>query len=291
MKKLILVTVLMVVLGACAPDGPTTGIGAGPTNPSTSTTLVDLETWCAGQNPDRCVEGLVYLDWNPGREACVFTARDDSLRFWEQCDTVEPDGVEPVTTIPTDESEAERLAAEQDFEWEMARRLPVLDERASALLTAVHPGGVVTAGLVFGNPLDLQAVEEMTAGNGAILVAAWRTDYLCLPGLEGFPMSQASRFAFLDGVERARQLREEMANSTTPVTGAHIPLNAFAVMEQEAVALREPGVLLAAVQATVPVDALEPLRDDPRIEAVRLADFPIEWFDLADARIPDCEGR
>lgn len=291
MKKLIIVGVVMAVLGACALGGPRTGIGAGPTNPSTSTTLVDLETWCASQTPDRCVEGLVYLNWNPGLEACVFTAPDDSIRFWELCDTVEPDGLEPVTTIPTDESEAERLGAAQDFEREMARRLPLLDERASALLTAVHPGGVVTAGLVFGDPLDLRAVEEMTAGHGAILIAAWRTDYICLPGLEGFPMVQASRFAYLDGVERARQLREDMENSTTPVTGVHIPLNAFAVMEQEAVALREPGVLIEAVQATVPVDALESLRNEPRIETVRLADFPVEWFDLADTPIPDCESR
>jgi len=288
MKKLIIATVAMFVLGACAPDGSGTGFGANPTAPSTSTTLVDLETWCASQTPDRCVEGLVYLDWNPGRERCVFTAAEDSTRFWDLCDTAEPDGLEPVTTIPTEESEAERLAAEQDFEGEMARRLPVLDRRAIELLTAVHPGGIVTAGLVLGDPLDLPAVEKMTSVEGMVLIAVWRTDYVCLPGLESFPTSQASRFAYLDGVEQARQLREEMENSATPVTGAHIPLNAFAVMEQEAVALREPGVLLEAVQARVPISSLEMLRNDPRIENVRLADFPTEWFDLPDLPVPDC---
>lgn len=81
-----------------------------------------------------------------------------------------------------------------------------------------------------------------------------------------------------------------MENSTTPVTGDHIPLNAFAVMEQEAFALREAGVLLQAVQATVPVDALESLRNEPRIETARLADFPTELVDLADILTPDCEG-
>lgn len=68
----------------------------------------------------------------------------------------------------------------------------MLDERASALLASVHPGGVVTAGLIFGHPLDLPTVEEMTAGHGAILIAAWQNDYICLPGLEGFPMPQVS---------------------------------------------------------------------------------------------------
>lgn len=290
MRKRLLAVAVLMAMGACAPEVAGTGIfnSAGP---STFTAVVDLETWCATQTPDRCIEGLVYLDWNPGRQACVFTATDASTRFWELCDAVDADGLEPVTTIPTAESEAERLAAEEGFAGEMALRLLVLDERAFELLTAVHPDGLVTAGFVFSDPLDLPEVETIAAGASAVLMGAWRTDYLCFPGLEDFPMSQASRFAYLDGVERAGQLREEMANSTTPVTGAHIPLNAFAVMEQEAVALREPGVLIEAVQATVPVVALESLRNAPRIEAVRLADFPIAWFDLADIPIPDCESN
>ncbi len=287
MKKLFLG--LMVVVTACAPDGSGTGNTADLSSASTSTTLVDLETWCATQTPDRCVEGLVYLDANPGRASCVFTVTDDTQRFWELCDASGEEG-EPVTTIPTGQTEAERLAAERAYRDEVTRRLPALDEQAVALLTAAHPDGTFTGGLLFVDPLALSDVEQLAAGQGAVLISAWRTDYLCFPGIEDWPVDTASRFAYLDGVERARQLREEMENSTTPVTGGHIPLDAFAVMEQEAVALREPGVLIEAVQARLPVGSLASLRDDPHVARLRLADFPVEWLDLSDPPVPTCEG-
>ena len=287
MKKLMLA--LTIVLAACAPDGSGTGNTTGLPDPSTSPTLMDLETWCATQTPDRCVEGLVYLDWNPGRESCVFTAADDTQRFWELCDEVGQEG-EPVTTIPTPQSEAEWQAEEQKYRDEVVRRIPLLDERAIGLLTAAHPDGTVTAGLLFADPLGLTDAEQLSARHGAELISVWRTDYLCFPGLEDWPVDTASRFAYLDGVDRARQLREEMENSTTPVTGGHIPLDAFAVMEQEAVALREPGVSIEAVQAGVPVASLESVRDDPAVARLRLADFPVEWLDLSDPPVPTCDG-
>ena len=259
------------------------------TAPTLRATLVDLETWCATQTPDRCVEALVYLDGNPGRESCVFTVADDTQRFWELCDESVQEG-EPATTIPTEQSEAERLAAEQDYRDEVTRRLPALDERAISVLTAVHPDGTVTAGLLFVDPMALSDVEQLAAGQGAVLISAWRTDYLCFPGIEDWPSIPPAGSRYLDGVERARQLREEMENSTTPVTGAHIPLDAFAVMEQEAVALREPGVLIEAVRAGVPVGSLESLRNDPHVARLRLADFPVEWLDLSDPPVPTCAG-
>jgi hypothetical protein len=172
----------------------------------------------------------------------------------------------------------------------LARRLPALDERAIALLTAAHPDGVVTAGLIFVEPLDLSAAEQLTGEHGAVLIAAWRTDYLCFPGIDDWPIDTASRFAYLDGVEQAQRLREEMENSSTPVTGAQMPLDAFAVMEQEAIALRQPAVLLEAVQAEVPVAALESLRSDPHVAGLRLAEFPTEWIDLPDLPVPNCES-
>jgi hypothetical protein len=287
MKKLILV--LVVVAAACAPDGSGTPNTANSTNPSTSAPLVDLETWCATQTPDRCVEGLVYLDWNPGRESCVFTTEDGTQRFWELCDQSVSEG-EPGTTIPTQQSEDDLLAAQQRHEREVRRRLPALDERAIALLRAAHPDGAVTAGLLFASPLDLSAAEQLAARHSAVLISAWRTDYVCLAGISDWPIDTPSRFAYFDGVERARQSREEMENSTTPVTGGHIPLNAFAVMEQEAVALRESGVLIEAVQAEVPVGSLESLRNDPTVAGLRLADFPIEWLDLSESHVPTCES-
>ena len=288
MKKLIVALMVVLAAAACAPVGSDQPAETA-VEPATSTTLVDLETWCATQTPDRCVEGLVYLDWNPGRERCVFTVADDSQRFWELCDETVQEG-EPGTTIPTEGSEAQQLATEQEYKDELARRLPALDERAIALLTAAHPDGVVTAGLIFVEPLDLSAAEQLTGEHGAVLIAAWRTDYLCFPGIDDWPIDTASRFAYLDGVERAQRLREEMENSSTPVTGAQMPLDAFAVMEQEAIALRQPAVLLEAVQAEVPVAALESLRSDPHVAGLRLAEFPTEWIDLPNLPVPNCES-
>ncbi len=279
----------MVVATACAPDGSGTGNAADPTNPSTSAPLVDLDTWCATQTPDRCVEGLVYLDWNPGRESCVFATEDDTQRFWELCDQSVSEG-EPGTTIPTQRSEDDLLAAQRKYESEVRLRLPALDERAIAVLSAAHPDRAVTAGLLFTSPLDLSAVEQLAALHSAVLISAWRTDYVCFAGISDWPIDTPSRFAYFDGVERARQSREEMENSTTPVTGGQMPLNAFAVMEQEAVALRESGVLIEAVQAEVPVGSLESLRNEPMVAGLRLADYPIEWLDLSEPPVPTCES-
>jgi hypothetical protein len=229
---------------------------------------------------------MVYLEWNPGLESCVFAAPDDA-RFWELC---EEGDVEPVTTIPSSDSEAERRAAEARFQAEAARRLPLMDERAHQLLASTHPDGVATVGLILTVPLSLNQLEQLAAETGTSLIAAWRTDYECFSGLDDWPAATASRFAYLDGVERAERLRQEMENSTTPVTGAHIPLNTFAVMAQEAVALRQPGVLLEAAQVDVPVAAFELLYGDPRIERIRIVDFPTESFDLSRPPLPPCDS-
>ena len=288
------VIALFIVLGVsgCAPEGAGQARESFVTSAGTSssTTVVDLEAWCATQTPDRCIEGMVYLDWNPGRETCVFTSPDESRRFWDLCDEAEADVV-PVTTIPTEESQAQQQASELNFEDEVASRLPGLDERAFGLVTSTHPDGVVTVGLVLADPLALAEVKQLADAAGAVLMAAWRTDYVCHPGLEDWPVETASRFAHFDGVERAARLQQEMENSTTPVTGGSIARDLFAVTEQEAIALREPGVLLEAVQAEVPVSVIESLRDDPRVDRVRLADFPTEWIDLSDQAIPVCEDE
>ena len=64
MRRFAAAIVLVVVTSACAPirsDQPT-GITA-PADATDSRVVVpDLETWCAGKTPDRCVEGIVYLD-------------------------------------------------------------------------------------------------------------------------------------------------------------------------------------------------------------------------------------
>ena len=290
MKRCALALLMLMGVSACASGGANPVVDAArPSITAPSTTLVDLEEWCATQTPDRCIEGMVYLDWNPGQEHCVFLSSDPETPFRELCDQPGSE-VQSVTTVPTEQSETQQRSAEQDYQDEVTGRLPGQDERASSLLTSIHGAGIVTVGLVFTKPVGLNEAEVLADEVGAALISAWRTDYVCFPGIDDWPVPTASRFAYLDGVERAERSREEMEKSTTPVTGAHIPLNAFAVMEQEARALREPGVLIEAVRAEIPVAALEDLRNDPRVARVRIADFPIEWLDLSDQSIPVCEG-
>ncbi|MDR9452287.1 MAG: hypothetical protein RI637_13860, partial [Acidimicrobiia bacterium] len=170
----------------------------------------------------------------------MFLSSDPETPFRELCDQ-QGSEVQSVTTVPTEGSETQRRLAEQEHRDEVTRRLLQQDESAFSLLTSIHRAGMVTVGLVFTKPVELNEAEGLADEVGAALISAWRTDYVCLPGIDDWPVLTPSRFAYFDGVERAERSREEMEKSTTPVTGAHIPLNAFAVMEQEARALREPG--------------------------------------------------
>jgi hypothetical protein len=251
---------------------------------------VDLNDWCALQTPDRCVEGLAYLDENPDREECVISVGDPDRSFLEACEPSDPREV-PVTTVPSSSSAADEAAVVEAYEALMSRRLPDLDEKALEFLHRHHASASVTAGLVFETPVDLATALMLVEELGGTLVVAWRTDSVCLPGTDDWPIWTARRFAYLDGVERASRSRKELENSTTPVTGAHIPLNSFAVMEQAAVALQDPGVLIEALQAELPVAVLDGLAADPRISRVRLAAFPTEWFDLTEVPTPDCGSR
>ena len=197
-------------------------------------------------------------------------------------------GVETVTTVPTEESEAERRALQEEWEERLISELPILDEKILEMLMATHGEGTVTTGLLLAEAIGLTDLEELAGDFESTPIAVWRTDYVCLPGTDFWP-NASTRFAYLDGVERGERLSRELQNSSTPVTGAHIPLNAFAIMQQEAVALREPGVLLEAARLEIPVAKLQSLGSDPRVEQVRFADFPIEWLDLSDQTRPECE--
>ncbi len=77
----------------------------------------------------------------------------------------------------------------------------MLDARIVEILRRTHPTSEVTVGLVFANPLTLPDMEALVEGLGGAWVSAWRTDYVCSPVIAG--QTQASRFAFRDGVDRA----------------------------------------------------------------------------------------
>ncbi len=258
-------------------------------NPPPPASSIDIEGWCGSVSANRCVEGVVHLEWNPGHEGCVFAAEDESISLWDECEPTMSSST-PETTVPTEDTEAAREAAEVAHREAMTRRTPALDATLTELLARTHPDDVVTGGLVFDQPLTVAEIEQLAADTSTTLSVAWRADYVCLPGSPGVPFSQASRSARFDGVEEAARLRAEMDNSTTPVTGGHIARNIFDVMEQEAIALRAPGVLLEAVQAEIPVSVLAELGEDARIERVRLADFPTDWLDLSNAPVPECVG-
>jgi hypothetical protein len=59
-------------------------------------------------------------------------------------------------------------------------------------------------------------------------------------------------------------------------------------MEQEAEALREPGVTLEALQVEAQVSSLPGLLDDVRVARVRIIGFPTEGIDLSEVPVPDC---
>jgi hypothetical protein len=60
-------------------------------------------------------------------------------------------------------------------------------------------------------------------------------------------------------------------------------------MEQAAQAIREPGVLVEAVEVLVPVETLAILDNDSEIRTVRIAATPEEAGDLTDPPVPGCE--
>jgi hypothetical protein len=256
-----------------------TGCGIGSQDRASLT----LEDWCTGQPVDRCVEALTFLHWLPEQEPCVVAITDPTTSLFELCSRPEPTGA-PVTTNPTpaqiDEEERERRIFIEE-------ELPLLDARIAEVIGRTHPTDLLTIGLVLSEPLTVPDMEAFIERLGGIWVSAWRTDYVCGPALAG--QSQPSRFAFRDGVERAAALRRAADQSQEPLTGRFLLDAAWAGMEHAAQAIREPGVLVEAVEALIPVQRLSDLHGLPEIRTVRIAATPEEAEDLTDPPVPGCE--
>jgi hypothetical protein len=208
-----------------------------------------LEAWCAGQLADRCVEALTFLHWLPEQEACVVAIADPTTPLSQLCQPsiAEPIGG-PVTTIPTPDQIAEEERERRVF---LEEELPLLDARIAETLLRTHPTDELTVGLVLADPLTVPVMEALIAELGGVWVSAWRTDYVCGPALAGQP--QPSRFAYKDGIERAAAARRAADQSQEPLTGRFILEAAWAGMEHAALAIREPGVLVEAVEVLLPV--------------------------------------
>ena len=81
---------------------------------------------------------------------------------------------------------------------------------------------------------------------------------------------EPSRFARVDGIERAAAERAAADAATTPITGRHIVDAYWARMADEARALQVPGVMLAAIAMDVRIGAIPDLRADQGFTSVSL---------------------
>lgn len=277
--------VVGLVLGGCASRVGSIG--------SQDSETLTLEAWCAAQPADRCVEALTLLHQLPEQEACVLAVTDPTKPLSEMCQLSSPEPIgEPVTTIPTPdqiaEMEREQAAYEESRRVFIEEELPLLDARIAETLKRTHPTGELTVGLVFAEPLTVPDIEAITEELGGVWVSAWRTDYVCSPALAG--QTQASRFAFRDGVERAAAARQAADQSQEPLVGRFIFEAAWAAMEHAAQAIREPGVLVEAVEVLLPVERLSILNGEPKVRTVRIAATPEEAGDLTNPPVPSCES-
>lgn len=291
LKLLILVLFAGFVATACSSGAVDSNVA--DTTVASSEAIPDdstpLDSWCASQTVDRCVEGYYLLYSHPGEEPCVFSSILDEPLF-VQCP--QPSDVSistvPSTTDPTPESieDDERRAAEVRSQFLVDA--PSLVTELSALLAATHPNGSVSTSLVPVEPLTLAAADNLVAELDGDFDMAWRTDYVCLPG-EGVPPIDSTRIAYRDGVERAVRLRQEAEASELPVTGFFFLSDSWARMDQAARALQEPGVLIEALTASIPVSSLDAVHTRPDLRAALIGITDPDLLQLSDQPQPACE--
>ena len=265
MRSEVIASLMSLMVGACA---------------TTSVDSPTLEEWCSDQAADRCVEAVVMLHDAPEQEACIVASRPD-LPLFDQCGVVP--NPNPVTTIPPPGVDPAQAALHRFIEEE----LPLLDSRIVAVLTAADPPTPVTVGIVFDHPIAVRELEDFTQELGGTWVSAWRSDFICIPGVEGQPAA-LERFAYRDGVERAAAARRAADESEAALTGRFIVEAMWDRMEQAALAVREPGVLLEATQVAIPVSSLPALADHPLVSRVRLAVTPDVAGDLSEPPPLEC---
>lgn len=291
LRLLIFVVIAGFVASACSSEAVDSNVadtigGSSEVIPDDST---PLEGWCSSQTVDRCVEGHYLLYSYPGEEPCVFSSILEEPLF-VQCPQP-PDLSNPTipsTTDPTPESieDDERRAIEVRSQF--LADAQSLTAELSALLAATHPNGTVSTSLVPIEPLTLAAADNLVAELGGDFDMAWRTDYVCLPG-EGVPPIVSTRTAYRDGVERAVQQRREAEESELPVTGFFFLSDSWARMDQAARALQEPGVLVEALTASIPVSSLDAALSRPDLQTAWIGITDPDLLRLSDQPQPACD--
>jgi len=230
-----------------------------------------LHEWCRSTTPEDCYQGAHAIAAGLDSSCLAFGPTYEDVV--NGCADDQP----PVTTIPgpTSSTEVDTSAIERT---------------AELALIGAHPDGrFVVAGLRV-DPVSLAEAAALANSLGGELVAGWRTDAVCVTAGGGIGGLEPSRFARVDGVERAAAERAAADAATTPITGRHIVDAYWARMADEATALQAPGVMLAAIAVDVRIGDIPDIRADQGFTFVSLvlpASFEFS-IDLDPVALVDC---
>lgn len=231
--------------------------------------------WCASVPVGDCVQMATEVVAGNIDPACVIAT--DSAEEASRCFGTAP----PQTTVPPAET-----------------TVPPPPDRASVdraveeIVVVAHPDAVVSVAVSLREPTTLEDAGVTADRFGSAVAAVWRVDQVCVPASGGFPGQEPTRFAWIDGVERARELRRAADEGRTVVTGRHIAEAAWDRMAAAASALTpDTGIVAFAVE--IPVAALPAVRTERTVTSARIVPYGVEAaFDdgtLPAARGVDCE--
>ena len=237
MRHRVWFTALVVLAASC---GTPTVVGADP-----------LHEWCRSATPEDCYQGALAIAAGLDPSCLAFGPTYQDVV--SGCADDQP----PVTTIPGPTSST-------NFD------TSAIERTAELALIGAHPDGrfIVAGALV--DPVSLAEASALAGSLKGELVAGWRTDAVCVTAWGGTGGLAPSRFARVDGIERAAAERAAADAATTPITGRHIVDAYWARMADEARALQVPGVMLAAIAMDVRIGAIPDLRAAGRFTSVSL---------------------
>jgi hypothetical protein len=227
--------------------------------------------WCASVPVGDCVQMATEVAAGNIDPACVMAT--DSAEEASRCFGAEP----PQTTVPPAET-----------------TVPSPPDRASVaraveeIVVVAHPDAVVSVAVSLREPTTLEDAGVTADRFGSAVAAVWRVDQVCVPASGGFPGLEPTRFAWIDGVERARELRRAADEGRTVVTGRVIAEAAWDRMAAAASALTADTEIVAfAVE--IPVAALPAVRTERAVMSARIIPYGVEAaFD--DGTLPAARG-
>ncbi len=217
--------------------------------------------WCASVPAEDCLQMASEVAAGNLDPACVI--RTDGADEASACFGQLP----PQTTVPNGDVIGTRPPRDAAF----------VDQAVEETLLAAHPEATVDVGVIFVAPVSLAFAQGLADGFETEATAVWRADQVCVPAWGGFPGTEPSRFAWINGVERASAERRAAEEGRTVVTGHQIAESAWSRMEQEAAALR-PDTELVAMAIELVVGELDAFRQEPAVARTRI--IP-SWVDAA----------